>query len=503
MSPRSLKDHGWRLLMNLSFRTWPLLLACLSATALRAEDFRLVRSVSGPSGRVVGSNFVFDQTRNRFVYPQDKSFVVYFEWDAPPGQHVLSAVWKQPDGRAGFVSPDVKIETDSRDLKSYWTYTLASGMPDGIWVVELRIDGQPAGSHTLEFAGTELPAATSPRPAPTLDEIFRSATKSLVWVHKLDANGKRFDTASGFVVGGNRIATAFQSVDAAAGIEVEFAGGRTVSADGLLAFSRTGDWAVLRADTGDSPAMPLGGPEPAAIGGRMIVFNAEGGARVIGEIGLVGRRDVRGFGQRIQLSAPLTSEAAGGPLMDSTGRAVAILGGSVAPGSRSGRRSSGSAAALWNSFDSHNSAVPLSALPAELPEQGVKLGELISQGRLTPLLSPMPELVFGETASAVTKDADSPLPQTVSEFSSRDSQVWVVSLWRKADKLSKGNVSARVLDAENHPVVTVPPKKLSLSSNSVRFIVGFSPAGLSPGLYRIDLLWEESVAWRGFIRISE
>jgi hypothetical protein len=86
----------------------------------------------------------------------------------------------------------VKIETKTRQLTSYWTFELADGMQNGIWTVEIRVDGQPAGSHPFELAGIPQPkpAAAEPAPAgpkqPTLDAIYRSASQSMVWVYKLD-----------------------------------------------------------------------------------------------------------------------------------------------------------------------------------------------------------------------------------------------------------------------------------------------------------------------------
>lgn len=54
--------------------------------------FRLIRSVSGPSGEVVGSRFVMDEVRSKFTVPDDKAVVVYFEWDGPPGEHELDGI---------------------------------------------------------------------------------------------------------------------------------------------------------------------------------------------------------------------------------------------------------------------------------------------------------------------------------------------------------------------------------------------------------------------------
>jgi serine/threonine protein kinase len=118
------------------------------------SSFRVVRSMVGPSGRLEGSKFVLNESRNRFIYPVDKSLKVYFEWEARPGKHVLSAVWRQPDGQLGSVSPEVSIVANTKELACYWTYNLHPSMMPGIWVVEIRIDGLPAGSHWFEIVGT-------------------------------------------------------------------------------------------------------------------------------------------------------------------------------------------------------------------------------------------------------------------------------------------------------------------------------------------------------------
>src|SRR6266513_2222683 len=76
-----------------------------------AASFRFVKSQSGPSGRIVENRFIFDELRNRFVYPHDRSLTVYFEWQGPAGNHTLSAFWKDPTSRVSSISPDIKIET--------------------------------------------------------------------------------------------------------------------------------------------------------------------------------------------------------------------------------------------------------------------------------------------------------------------------------------------------------------------------------------------------------
>src|SRR6478736_5291571 len=120
----------------------PVIVATLvawSSLAPLTQGPRLVRSLSGPSGKVVGQDFVLDEVRSRFVYPQDRSATIYFEWECPAGDHTLTATWRRPDGGVASVSPDVKIQSTSSKLTSYWMFDISSAIVSGTWTVEIRI----------------------------------------------------------------------------------------------------------------------------------------------------------------------------------------------------------------------------------------------------------------------------------------------------------------------------------------------------------------------------
>jgi hypothetical protein len=476
--------------------------------ALAGDAPKLVRSLSGPSGKVAGATFVFDIVRSRFVYPQDNSLTIYFEWEAEPGLHVLTGMWKQPDGRVATISPDVKIETATKSLNCYWTFSLTAGLPNGVWTLEVRIDGQPAGSHPFEIAGMEepRPEATTADPAapkqPTLDQMFKAVSPSMVWIHKLDAAGRRIDTTSGFVLRANQIATAFQSIDAASRIEIEFAGSRRVTVNEVLDCSRTGDWAILGADTGPASAIPQGNPKSVAVGERLIVFTVEGSARVMGGVDIGGRRIIPNFGERIQFSPAVSADAAGGPLLDNYGRVVGILGGSVTPGARFSGRAMSLSPALWNTFNIQNAATPISEVrePSASPK---KFEALLRDGTLTVPVTPMPEFFYGGVTNALPKHASDGLPRDLSDFSTRDTQIWVFALFSRKGKLSKGEVSVNVYDPLNRLRVSGPSKKVSLPEQPERISFSFSPASLTPGFYRVDLNWDGRPVWRTFVRITD
>jgi hypothetical protein len=472
-----------------------------------AQSFQLIKSLSGPSGKTVGAKFVFDETRSRFVYPQDKSLIVYFEWKAPLGMHTLSAVWKGPDGRTLSISPDIKIEAQTAELNAYWTFLITPNEPSGIWTCEVRIDGEPAGSHSFEMVIPEAPAqAEKPKEPerPTMDELYNRVTPSLVWVHALDADGTRLDSSSGFVYGKNLVATSFEAIDSANLIEIEFADGRRARTDEVVACSRLQDWAILRADTASVTSLSRGDSAAVQVGQRLPVFDAHSNhIREFGGVDVTGKQSVKNRGPRILFSPAMNVEASGGPLLDLEGRVIGILGASLTPGARFHQKNITMMPALWNDLTSLSAATPVSILPANLPDQATTFRELMEKHVFTRPLSPGPSFLWGGTSDQVSKNAADAQPRYVSEFRPKQ-DVWVQMMWQKREKNGKGVLAAQIFDAANQMIGAVPPKKLSLNGQSpTRVAFSFPASPLAPGTYRIDVLWNDLAVWRTFFTVVE
>lgn len=479
------------------------LFACPQADA---TSLKFLKSQAGPSGRIVDNQFVFDELRNRFVYPQDKSFTVYFEWEAPAGNHTLSAFWKDPDGKVATISPDVKMETKTSELHAYWIFQAVPGMLSGVWTVDIRIDGQPAGSHSFELIVPDHPKADSaPAKFPTMDELYASAGRSLVWIYKLDDSGLRIDTALGFVIAANQVATAFQAIDGAARVDLEFSDGRKVTTDQVWGCDRMQDWALLKADTGATPVLERMESGKIPVGERYVVFNVQGEhARVIGGVDITGRRTVPGFGDRIQLAPSPAREAAGGPLLSPSGLLAGIVGGSVLPGSRFSLRDMSVSPAIWSRMTAESAAVPMAAIPKLSAGESKNFRELLDQGVLTPGLTPSPSLVYGGSARAISKAANDMTTKDSSEFSHRDKTIWVYTLWQKKEKIGKGIVSGKVYDSHNRLLVDAAPKKISMDERvPLRIAFDFPSANFPAGVYRVDVLWNSQPAWRTFFTLVD
>jgi S1-C subfamily serine protease len=490
--------------------TWMFLCCPGSGAIVSAASFRFVKSQSGPSGKTIDNRFQFDEIRNRFVYPQDKFLTVYFEWEGPPGDHVLTAYWKDPQGAVASISPDVKVETKTPELHAYWIFEIAPAFRSGIWTAEIRIDGEPSGAHNFEIvlpAVSPSPEAAPPqeRKLPTLDEIYASADRSLVWIHKLDQAGRHIDTALGFVIGADRVATAFQAIDAATRVEVVFGDGRKVASDQVWAYDRLQDWAILKAETASIPALSRAQGATVPVGERYIVFNVENETtRVIGGVDITGKRTAGDFGDRIQLMPSPSREAIGGPLLNPMGEVVGIVGGSVAPGSRFGAYAISVSPSLWSRLNMDVAATPIAALPSPDQATAVTLGDLLAQGVLTPPLTPTPSVVYGGSARSVSKAANDTSTNDTSEFSRRDRVAWIYTLWQKKDKNGKGVTSAKVYDYRNRLLVEIAPKKISLPDGApTRVAFDFSIETFPAGLYRVDVYWNDQPAWRTFFRVTD
>jgi hypothetical protein len=476
--------------------------------AAGAQTFHLQKSLTGPSGKVVGPNFVFDETRSRFLYPNEKSLIVYFEWQAPLGDHTLVASWKGPDGRTLFISPDVKIENKAPIMASYWEFLIPPNPPAGIWTCEIKIDGEPAGSESFELEVTK--AEATPRGPekpkhPSTDQVYSLVSQSLVWVYALDKDGSRLDSSDGFVYAGNIIATSFDAIDSAAGLELEFSDGRKIKTDQVAACSRLQNWALIKADSAKIPAIKAGDSNAVKVGEGLTIFNVgPNHARQFGKVDVTGRQPAGNSGARILFSADVSPESSGGPLLDVDGHVVGILGVSPTPGARLHHKNTTSNAGLFDNLNFLSGAVPLSALTPGLPDSSQSLAELMDNKTLTRPLFPSLSFLWGTTsAGQVSKKTAGQGAPTLSEFRANQS-VTVETMWQKREKSSKGLLAGEVFDASNHLRVNIAPKKISLVEQTPsKFLFSFPIANLEPGTYRVDVLWNDAAVWRTFFTVVE
>ena len=150
-----------------------------------------------------------------------------------------------------------------------------------------------------------------------------------------------------------------------------------------------------------------------------------------------------------------------------------------------------------------NQVTPLTEIPDSHPAATTSLEKLRADGILTTPATPMPEIIFATTTNILPKRPNDSLPRSISQFSARDKEIAVYSLWTRRNKVSKGEISGAVFDGINRSRFNIAPKRVTLSDGQQIFGFAFSPEGFQPGMYRVDLNWDGRPVWRTFIQITE
>ncbi len=363
--------------------------------------------------------------------------------------------------------------------------------------MSVRIDGQPAGSHSFEIAGADANGGRL-----TLDQVFKHYAPSIAKIRRLDKDGRPIDSSHGFVIGPNAVATSFQSIDAADAIEAEFGDGRKVPVTSTWAVSRRGDWAIVNVDTAGVAAIPRGEAPP--IGTRVATFDTDGGAMVIVAVDIGGVGPSPNGTTRIRFGPPVTLGALGGPLLDDRGTATGLIGGTLTPGLRApAGPTTCSVPSSWI-----NLSRSTASLVSDVGYPGLD-ANLTHGFAAEPRADLSPRTHAGvrlrwHRRGSTPKDSANRVIHEITEFSRRDNKpILAYAYWSTKAKLSKGDVSVALFDADNRQKDVSPPKKVSLNSSPQRFFASWASKDLAPGFYRVDFLWDGTPVWRTYFHVSD
>lgn len=162
---------------------------------------------------------------------------------------------------------------------------------------------------------------------------------SIVTIQVLDGLGNIYTEASGCIATvDGKVITNYHIIDGASSIKVVLQDGTSYEIDGLTAFSRDKDLAILKLKNPQNlVAMILGDSDKLQLGEDILTIGNPGGY-----IGTVSEGIVSGLhrfnfdlrqGEDIQISAPITNGSSGGGLFNMSGQLVGITyGGTVGSG---------------------------------------------------------------------------------------------------------------------------------------------------------------------------
>lgn len=479
-----------------------------------APKFRVVRSVSGTKGSVKDGQYIIEDPRTVFYLPQDRQVIVYFEWEGPIGKHHFEALWKNPAGKVSAIS-DFDYEATAKRFAGYWTLALADDSPTGVWSLDARVDAETTGTYAFELVSAprpeNLPTARVPE---TPAEIYEKAGAASVFIEKLGADGVQLGLGSGFFLGDGMLVTAFQVIDGATKLRVVLHDDRRLDADEVLAWDRRADWAELRVSTENVPTLQRANADSWHVGDRCYALNASAdGTRTIQEGSVTGKGSVPGAGERVNFSMYMSGAAMGSPLVDEYGDVIGVIGGRLIPGVNGLEASGIDAGDLVprpDDFARAASGVPVTLIPAAPGQKPASLEELARTGQFLPPVTARNSLLYAELTKSVERRNGLALASAAaSVFSRSDRTCFVLASWASLAKTKEKNkpqstTSIRVYDVDNRLRTNTETLKLKLNpSAAVQTVAEVPLANLPPGIYRVDILFGDEIAWRGFFRIAQ
>lgn len=181
-------------------------------------------------------------------------------------------------------------------------------------------------ARPLLWAAEPKPAEPAKPASSTVEELAKTAGKSVVEVAFIGRDGKQQGLGSGFILSADGlIATNLHVIGEARPISVKLHDQRVFEVSEVHASDRALDLAVLKIAAKDLPALTLGDSAKLQQGEAVVALGHPHGLKHSVVSGVVsGRREVEGR-QMIQLAMPFEPGNSGGPLLDMQGRVHGLV----------------------------------------------------------------------------------------------------------------------------------------------------------------------------------
>jgi len=467
----------------------------LLAQSSAAPPLHVLKITSGPAGIESQGTFVLTEERSVFSRTSDREVIVLFQWDGVPGPHKLVAQWRSPDGGLTSTSTVDYVARDRR-FGGYWRLTIAPTMPLGTWTIEVTVDGQPAGRHTFEVRDEKVGTAVAKRPlAPP--ELYERLNRMFVVLERATADGQQLEPAGGLLGNGGRIYTSLAAIDATDVVRAVAADGSRRALGSVLAMNRSQDWAVL----GDGPqheaSLPVAAPDTVKIGDRC--YSIEGatvGGRVLAEGSITGQGELPGAGRRLLAGFLTTGGTPGAPVLNEYGELIGVIGGGPIAGANRLMDTLRFRAELKGT-----PIIPFTAFRVQEQPADETLAALQQRGQLIAPLSGSEHVVSGGFARSIEKRNATPVDQK-DLFSVGERTFAVFITWNPRQRL-RGQVQFRVYDAANRLQMESKPSRADYRKDQFINTHWVGPLPSPPGLYRVDIVFNDRPAWRGFFRVID
>src|SRR5271157_223843 len=189
-----------------------------------------------------------------------------------------------------------------------------------------------------------LLAAMSAQNAPSANKglhldipaISRKANGSVVSIVMSDKDGHPISQGSGFVVSKNgRVVTNYHVIKNGSSAVIKLPDGSFFTVDGVLAFDKDRDIAIIKAHGNNFRTVALGDSDQLRVGEEVVAIGSPLSLESTVSNGIVSgiRREEEGAGRKlVQITAPISHGSSGGPLFNMAGEVVGITSSALIGG---------------------------------------------------------------------------------------------------------------------------------------------------------------------------
>jgi S1-C subfamily serine protease len=259
--------------------------------------------------------------------------------------------------------------------------------------------------------------------------------------------------------------TAFQVVDGATSVRVDFADGSSTTVTGVAAWSRPQDWAILKVNSANGKPLEQAAANSWKVGDLCYVLTSEGqNSRTIQTVNITGSEGTASPGQRLTITNLGPDGWLRAPLLNGYGRVIGLLSGGV---QGSGSRRMGT----WMNYvepdqmgaDLNPTVLPLAAIPpAAVSQQQTSFATLAANGALIAPVAVNPQAAGGVLCvdfRSLNGQAIVPV-QPGANLSRAQGHFGVVITWGPNEKV-RSLAQLRIYDLQNHALLQTAHRRSS------------------------------------------
>ena len=167
--------------------------------------------------------------------------------------------------------------------------------------------------------------AINSSPAQIAEQIAEKALAATVYLEMKDSSGTVLGFGSGFFVKPNLIVTNYHVIEGAASGTAKLIGKYTkYTIEGVTATDKTNDLALLKVTASGIKPLPLGDSGVVKIGAKVYVAGNSKGLEGTFSDGIISSRRDRYTKERLQMTAPISPESNGGPVLNLRGQVIGV-----------------------------------------------------------------------------------------------------------------------------------------------------------------------------------